>query len=333
VFYKLITGNRVITVSIILILATGLWMPVFLSPGISLTSGVESSMPLYSLLSQLFENSPIVSKLMAFLLMLVEAFLLVRINARFVLVQQRTFLPALFFIIVASHSPALMQWNPVLPATIFMILILELIFQSHQEDPNSYRFFEAGLMLGLGSLFYAPLAYMLGFIWVANMVQRPFYWREYVLPVLGLSVPFMVTFALLFLGDGSIPQFIAIIKSNFAINFNTPHNPWILWVFWIYLGLLILLASVFLVKVFQFRKIYVRNYFMVLFWLFITGSVVFLLFSGFNAGFSYVIGISISFILTNYFVNARKSILNKALLYLLLAYVVFLALANLMGIA
>ncbi len=330
-FYKLITGNRFVTASIIFLLATGLWMPEFLSPGIAFRNEADSSMPLSSLLSQLFENAPIVSKLMAFVLMLIEAFMLVRINARFVLVQQRTFLPALFFVIVASHSPELMQWNPVLPATIFMILALELIFHSHQEDPNSYRFFEAGLMLGLGSLFYAPLAYMLGFIWIANMVQRPFYWREYVLPVLGLSVPFMVTFALLFLGDGSIPRFIAGIESIFAIQFNIPHYPWILWVFWIYLGFLILLSSVFLVKVFQFRKIYVRNYFMVLFWLFISGSLVFLLLSGFNAGFSYVIGISISFILTNYFVNARKSIVNKSLLYLLLTYVVFLALANLMG--
>jgi hypothetical protein len=92
------------------------------------------------------------------------------------------------------------------------------------------------------------------------------------------------------------------------------------------------MASVYLVKVFQFRKIYIRDYFMVLFWLFFSGCLIFLLLSGFNKGITYIVAIPISFILTNYFINAKKSLGNKILMYVLLAFTLSLAVYNLTGI-
>jgi hypothetical protein len=221
-----------------------------------------------------------------------------------------------------------MQWNPVLPAAVFLTLVLQIIFKSYGDDPNSYRFFEAGIFLGLGSLFYAPLVYLLVFIWLAGMVQRPFYWREYLFPVIGLLVPYVFVLAFLFFGDKSIPEFFMMMKSNFVFESGFPEYLWIYWIFAGYLTLLIVIASVYMLKVFQFRKIYVRDYFMVLFLLFVTVTIVYLFFSGFDTGISYLVAISMSYMLTNYFINARKSVGNKVMFYLLIAYVVFLAVNN-----
>lgn len=328
-FYKIITGNRLLTVIIIFLISLGIWLPAFLSPEIIAEGVNDYSMPFYRMFSSFLEGQVLMSKLMAFGLVLIEAFMLVRINAKFVLVQQRTFLPALFFIIIAGHSPVLLQWNPVLPSAIFVIFVLDLVFRSYRDEPNSYRYFEAGIMLGLGSLFYAPLIYLLLFIWFAGMVQRPFYWREYLFPVLGILVPYVFVFAYLFFADKSIPEFLVILKSSFNFNFEFPGYDLIYWIFGGYLAIMLVIANVYLLKVFKFRKIYVRDYFMVLFWLFISSSLIFILFSGFYTGIAYLIAISISYMLTNYFINARKSIGNKLLLYILLAYTVALVVNNL----
>jgi hypothetical protein len=329
--YKIITGDRVLTVFIIFLIAAGIWVPAFLSPEMVKGNGMDSSMPLYRFFNDLLEGRMLLSKMFAFGLMIFEAFLLVRINARLVLVQQKTFLPALFFIIIAGNTSDLLQWNPVLPAALFVIFVLELIFRSNHDEPNSYKYFEVGMLLGIGSLFYAPLIYMIVFIWIGCAIQRPFYWREYVFPVLGFAVPYIFVFSILFMRDRSIPEFLMGMKSDFIFSFDFPDFNWSSRVFSIYLGLLVLVSSVFLLKVFQFRKIYIRDYFLVLFWLFILSVLFFLLLSGFNTGMSYLIGISISYILTNYFVNARKSVGNMVLLYLLLGYVVAMGVVNLIG--
>ena len=212
--YRIITGDRFITACIIFLIAAGIWIPSILSPEIIIDDGIVNSMPLYRFFSKFLEERVILSRFLTFGLLLFEAFLLVRINAKFVLVQQRTFLPALFFIIGTGYSPVLMQWDPFLPASIFVILVLEIIFRSYKEDPNSYRYFEAGIILGLGSLFYAPLLFMLVFIWIACLVQRPFFWREYLYPLLGFMIPYVFILGYLFLTDKSLSDFYQRISTN-----------------------------------------------------------------------------------------------------------------------
>lgn len=325
--YKIITGDRLVTAGLIFLIATALWIPAFLSP----ESYSDQSMQVFSIINTFSGEKSLLSVLFAFVLMLFEAFLLVRINAKLVLVQQKTFLPALFFILIASHIPELLQWNPVLPASLFVILVLEMIFRSNNDQPNSYRFFESGILLGIGSLFYLPLVYMLVFIWIACLVQRPFYWREYLFPVLGLLVPFLFVFSFMYLKDKNIPELIQKLQSNFAFSFSFPVFGWQRLVFSVYTGFLVLVASIFLLKVFQFRKIYIRDYFLVLFWLFTISFLMYLFLTGFNNGIIYLTAISISYILTNYFMNARKSVLNKLVLYILLGFVLVVGVMDLIG--
>jgi len=327
-FYRIIKGDRFISAIIIFLIAIVIWAPTFLSLEKVETPGEITGMPFYVFISNLLNDSLLLSHLSTFLLMLFAAFLLVRINARYILIQQKTFLPALFFIIITSFSPELHIWNECLPATLFVIFFLDIIFGSYNDEPNTYKIFEAGILLGLGSLFYLPLVYLLPFIWIAGMVQRPFSWREFIFPILGLLLPYIFVFAILFFTEKSIPDFLILMKDQFIFSFDFPHFGWVYLAFLIFLLLLIMMASVYLLKVYQFRKIYIRDYFMVLFWLFISALLIYFLTSGFNTGAAYLIAIPVSYILTNYFINAKKSLGNKILLYTLLGLSFFLAVSN-----
>lgn len=327
-FYRIIKGDRFVSAIIIFLIAIVIWAPTFLSFENVNRSGEITGMPFYVFFGNSFRDSLLLSHLTTFIVMLFEAFLLVRINARYILIQQKTFLPALFFIIITSFSPELHIWNECLPATLFVILFLDIIFGSYNDQPNTYKIFEAGILLGIGSLFYLPLVYLLPFIWIAGMVQRPFYWREFIFPVLGLLLPYIFVFAILFFSDKSFPEFLILMKDQFIFSFDFPHFGWIYIAFIFFLTLLVLMASVYLLKVYQFRKIYIRDYFMVLFWLFISSLLIYFLTSGFNIGVAYLIAIPVSYILTNYFITAKKSLGNKILLYTLLGLSFFLAASN-----
>lgn len=324
-FYRVITGDRFISAIIIFLIAVLIWSPAFFSFEQAEIVVDSSGMPFHVFLSNSINSEHFISHISTFFLLLFEAFLLVRINARYILIQQKTFLPALFFIIITSFTPELHIWNECLPATLFVILFLDLIFGSYSDEPNTYKIFEAGILLGLGSLFFLPLVYLLPFIWIACMVQRPFYWREFVFPVIGLILPYIFLFSILFFTEKSIPDFFNLMKDQFIFSFTFPHFVWIYLAFITFLTLLILMASVYLLKVYQFRKIYIRDYFMVLFWLFISALLIYFLFSGFNIGAVYLIAIPVSYILTNYFITAKKSLGNKILLYSLLGLSFFLS--------
>jgi len=331
-FYRILTGDRFLTALIVFLFAFGIWIPAFVPPKIIASTDSINQMPFYLLINKYLNGNFILSGVIAFSIMMYEAFLMVRINARFVLVQQKTFLPALFFIIITGYSPYLLGWNAYLPSTLFVILTLNIIFGSYNDQPNSYRIFEAGILLGLGSLFYAPLIYLLPFIWISGMVQRHFYWREIAFPFIGFFLPYLFVFAFLFFTNKNILEFLLVLKVQFVFSFSLPKINWIYLSFAIYLLLLVLMASVYLLKVFQFRKIYIRDYFMVLFWLFISAVLIYCLLSGFNIGITYLLAIPVSYILTNYFINSKKSIGNKILLYILLGFSLFLAAQNLFNL-
>ncbi len=86
--------------------------------------------------------------------------------------------------------------------------------------------------------------------------------------------------------------------------------------------LLILIASLYMLRVYQFKKIYIRNYYMIFFWLFVS-SLVFFVLTRFDPGIIYVFALPVSYILSNYFINSRKTLGNRILFGMVI--VIFLA--------
>ena len=323
-FYRIITGEKALTAFVILVLAIINWLPaIFFHDSTTMYHSVDQ-MPLYQLILVIFNGQYLSTQFFAFLLLLILGILLVRINAKFILIQQRTFLPAFFLILLSGYLPENLKLSCTLIASLFLVFTLNTLLSSYKADPNSLSFFIAGLLLGVGSLFYAPLIYFLLFVWISLAILRNFYWREYIFPILGLLIPYAFYFAWMVIYDVKILEFLDVFKESLsggfpALNFDLPHK-----IFGGYLILIILISSIYMMKVFKFRKIYLRNYFLVLFWLFFISIAVFALLSGFNTGMIYIILIPISYLLTNYFCTGRKSWENKTLLYLMILGEIFL---------
>lgn len=327
--YRILTGDRFLTIVFILIIGIGIWIPFFIGSEITLNRQYGTGMPFFQYTNTLLSGRLFLSRLLSAVLVFIEAMLLVRINGKYVLIQKRTYLPALFFVLIVSSNKELLEWNPVLPAAVFVIIVLDILLGSHKNSPDSYRFFDTGIILGLGSLFYAPLVFIIAIIWISKIVQRPQFWREYLFPILGFIVPYVFLFAILFFRNEHFPTFFNNLSQNILFGIEFPEFHLTYWIFIAFLAFLVALSSIYFLGVFKFRKIYLRDYFLVLFWLFIITVIIYLFLSGTNPGIGYLMGIPLSFILSNYFINSKKSLPNKLLLFGFVMYILFLSYSSL----
>lgn len=319
---RLFSSTRSISVILIFLFTAILWLPSFLDSGAPPISQSES-MILYSFIEGFLANNLFLSKVLAIIFLLFQSYLLILISEKYILLQHRNFFPALFFLLIASFYPGLQHFSAALIGSLFLIICINFFFETYDKDSLSYRFFDSGLILGLGSLFYAKLVLFLPVIWIAAIILRKMDWRELVMPVLGVALPLFVVVGIDFLRDEYPWQIFLLLKENIVVaqiplvtNFG----------FWFINGILLLtimISSIYMQKIFQFRKIFIRNYYLVFFWIFVISLAVFVIFSSFDMGIAYIISIPVAFILSNYFYNARKTLGNRLLFGMILLVFIF----------
>lgn len=88
--------------------------------------------------------------------------------------------------------------------------------------------FDAGLLLGLAAQFYMPYAFLLVVVWASVSVIRPFQWREYLIPLVGVVLVFYLAWGvqrLLHLPYQAPLR--TIIQSSTGFVGTPPHFGWI----------------------------------------------------------------------------------------------------------
>lgn len=304
---RLFFGEKAGSAIIIILFVVILWLPAFINQNpISFISDNNAQPLLISMINQWVKPGILLAKIISFIFLIIQAYILIQLNTRFILLNKRTFLPAFFYISIISFFPNLQGLTGPLFAALFLSLSINLIFDSYYHEKNSYRYFEAGLLIGLSSLFYGKMILLLPYIWICSMILRPFYWREWIMPITGAIVPFIFlsSVAFLFHNDpwSNFQILLESLKTDYLqINWNLSS-----YIFAGVLLILIILSSSYMLRIFQFRKIYIRNFYLSLFWLFVI-SILLIAISGFqDAGLIYFLAIPVSFILTNYFINSKK---------------------------
>ncbi|MCK4922311.1 MAG: hypothetical protein KAS71_14765, partial [Bacteroidales bacterium] len=232
-------------------------------------------MILYSFIEGFLGNNLLLSKFFAAIFLLFQSYLLVLISGKYILLHHRNFLPALFFLLIASFYPGLQHFSSAIVGSLFLIISINFFFETYDKDSQNYRFFDSGLILGLGILFYAKLILFLPVIWIAAIILRKVDWRELVMPVLGIVLPLFMVAGIDFLRDEYPWQIFLLLKENLIVaqiplitNFG----------FWLINGILfliIMISSIYMLNIFQFRKIFIRNYYLVFFWIFVISLIVF----------------------------------------------------------
>jgi hypothetical protein len=130
-------------------------------------------LPLYALLKSLNDAFPFAAMILVMAIAGIIAILLVNFNTTDFFIGERTFLPAFIYVILTGLFTRLHYMNPVLPASLFLLLAIIRINSSYREEGVAYSFFDAGIFTGLGSLIYGNLVWFLVLIFIGVIIFRP----------------------------------------------------------------------------------------------------------------------------------------------------------------
>ncbi|MFC5270772.1 hypothetical protein [Adhaeribacter terreus] len=148
-----------------------------------------------------------------FMYRLVAAFLLLfqALNLNFIfnrqqVFAQKTYLPALFYILGGSFFFEFDTLSPVLLGQTFLVYSLRYLVIVSKEGSNNQKLFKAGFFIGLAALSYLPFSFFLvvAYFAVAFFASNTF--RSFLLLLTGFFFPFAVV-ATYYLYNGALDNF------------------------------------------------------------------------------------------------------------------------------
>ena len=306
------TGPGVI-VLIALTLAV-FWLSSFIDPQIPFPAVYDATpMPLYGVLKSLIGDIPVAGVFFSFFLLILVLFLLVSFNTSQFFIHERTFLPATIFIMFSALIPECQALNPALPAVVLLMLAIRRIMDSYRKPDIAYNFFDAGVLIGIGSLFYASILWLGLLTIVGILIIRTGNLKEIGVAILGLITPFLITTGLYYVLGKDLHLFFSEINQNLFGESRDYIFSRITIATIIYTGLILAISIAFLVRGMNSKKIKARKTFSILLWGFFISLIAYFALPSVSVEMIWITAIPASYFLAHYFVFARKKILPEVI--------------------
>lgn len=321
---QLLKNNSIPGIIFLVLLVVVTWLRSFIALP---DSGQVISMPFYQLTFGAMEERKVASLIISIILYTIIMLLIIRLSIQHFLLDDRSYMPAAFFIMIAASWPPALQLNPILISSPFLVLAMLILIRGEEHRAEPLALFNATLILAAGSLFYLKIIWFIPFLWITASVIRPLKWRGIINPLVVLLMMglFYVTYYWVFRDDlaalpGLFERNLAFSLREFS-GFDTP-----VYIQLGYLLLLIIIASAYLISRFQFRKIMVRKLYQVFFILFVYCLLFYVFVSGFRAEVLTLVAIPVAYLLANYFMQKNTTWVHELMIWiwlLLIAYVQF----------
>jgi len=217
------------------------------------------------------KTSGVIGSLIAYLITFFTGLLINQLASNFKLTDRTGTFPLFLFVVLSSFSTSITGLSPYTLMMPFFVLILLIVYKHDEKDENIFHSLDAGIIVGILTLFYYPLALLMLLIWIAFASIKGVSWRNFVASLLGLIFPTFLVYAY-FLFTNNEPAFFAQLTQIGAPTINHSFLPVTLdSIITITIILIILISAI---KVMQQQRnltIKQRSYF------FITGFYVFLI--------------------------------------------------------
>ena len=317
------TGPGVLILIIITLVAV--WIGAFLHPVMNSSYDYEiDPMPLYRLLKLIIGSNVFFGQVFSFLMVGLMSVLLVNFNTNEVFIGERTFLPAVFFILGIGLFPQNQLLNPVLPASLFLLIAIMKIIEGYHKQTTAYNFFDAGILISTGSLFYANLIWFGILIIIGIMLLRTVNFMEITISILGLLTPWLITFGLYYVAGSGLRSLIFLIKDNLFSNSIKLHLTSLYIVALIFTGIVVIVSIAYLLMLMNTKKIKSRKTFSLLLWAFIISLGVYFVMPSASVDIVYIICVPGSYILAHYFAINKKKLVPEIFFSLLLIFVMMI---------
>jgi hypothetical protein len=248
----------------------------------------------------------------ALLLLIVNGYLLLQLNTVHFFIPFRTQLPLFFYLLLTLGINQLHQLTPALVASTLIILMFYRIFHAYKTEGISLNFVDAGLLISLASLFYFPAIFFFPALLTGLVIMRPFIWREWVFAVIGLLIPYLITFSGYYLLDIPGSELFRGMETTFthvsrSLRLSQVIN-------WSYILLFTLIGSYYMSNAIDSMKIHARVFFEMFLVFFLFSVLIFLLVPGAGTAMVYFVAIPLSYLFSHYFIKCERNWINELFL-------------------
>jgi hypothetical protein len=286
-------------------------------------------MPLYALLKITINNSHILGVILSFLMVCFMSFILVNFNTSGFFINERTFLPAVFYILFGGLFPDHQLLNPVLPASIFLMLAIIRIMDGYHITGTAYSYFDAGILISTGSLFYANLIWFGLLLIVGIVLMRTGNLKELLISIAGLLTPYIIVFGIYYVIGNDAGSLLKLLGDNISDVAAYYPFPRLTILALIFILALIVVSVVQLMKNMNTKKIKSRKTFSLFIWTFFISLAIYILVPSVSVEVIWLAGIPLSYFLAHYFVLIRKKVLPEVLFSLLWVFILLIQLWHL----
>jgi len=288
----------------------------------SSSQAAQQGLFLFKPLTFLQENI-FVSISITFLTILVQAFFLIRINTKYTLLETRSYLPGIIYILLAGSFVGLQKFTSMLISNTFIIIAFDFIFPNYKKENAMENIYLSGLFISLGSLFNFNALFFFPIVFVSIIILRTPGWREWVVALLGAVTPYFYLFTYYFVFETKFETMFYEIKNFYLTQTEALHISINSAIYWFAIALLIVASGIFLFAKYNTKKISTRKYKVILLWFMPLSLISYSVSPSFSAEAFFPVFVTLSFMFSNYLLNVSQKVLKILFASLLITVSIF----------
>ncbi|MBR1774673.1 MAG: hypothetical protein IJ759_04010 [Bacteroidales bacterium] len=215
--------NYFLQLILLILLPLLLWIPAFIRPAEVVTLS-RLDMPLYDVLEYVFAIKSVINTIVAFLLVVGQAFLINYIFTYYELTKKNSYFPAFIYMLMFSSDYRIMTLSSILFANCIIILAIWSFLQCYNKNEGLDQIFLTAFLVSLSSLFYVPYLLFMIWIWVGLFNFKIYKWRPLIVSLLGMLTPYLVLMVIYYLSNQTetivnfFPQHFALLPQISFLN-------------------------------------------------------------------------------------------------------------------
>jgi hypothetical protein len=230
----------------------------------------------------------------------------------------------LLYLLAGGFFPEYFALNPALPASLLLMLAIIRIIDGYRKPGISNNFFDAGILISTGSLFYANLIWFGILVIIGIALIRSVDISEVTIAILGLLTPYFLIFGIYYVIGKDIRALITLIGSNLFLRTEGYIFSRLTIVALIFASIIIIVSMAHLLTLLNSKKIKSRKIFSLLIWTFLISIAVYFILPSVSVEIFWITGIPVSYFLTHYFVFVKKKLVPEIFLSVLFLLIVII---------
>lgn len=310
-------GSGIGPVLLLTLSALALWVQYFISPPRLTEVSASDPMPLWGLIANVLEGSPLLAVILSFALMLIVAIVMVRFNTSIFFIPRRTYLPALIYILLYALFPGEMVLNPALPAALLILAGMWRMVSSYRVNGMTFNFFDAALLISSAGMFYAGAVWFIILVLIGALIFRSPDSRELTVTIAGALLPWIVLYAVWYITGGDVSDLTEIIRHNLFDRMSPVSWGRTLVILLAVTGLNFIPPLVALFREMPTYKIRSRKTFELFAWMIVLSAAIYLFIPAVSAELNAITALPVAFIMANYYAFTRRLTIAEILLWLM----------------